>query len=377
MSGSFLFEESFSITPENNNRTFRNGRSDRCAHELRYDSYDLHKAARGRGFRVVTAPGRKGCNELVECQIRDRDYSNSHPNLLGFNSYFVDTLGADGLEPWHNIGQGAFVGVERLPSHAGDQAFALRADGVVGLVAVCTLPVVLSADAVEASARVYVAQRGWTRPQDELRVWADIGGPDGGISLLPNCTALATRDNVDRLNLRSAANSTANSTVEGMSIRDLNPAWPRGNMWRDASWALTESRLAEDTWAWKDLAVPLGRLEGAEVKVCVGLQSGGRGDTAVFVDRLALQGGPSADGGTPVGCAPSSVLVGTASLSSLAVPGSCGPTFDVGILSTLVGLVALLALAGFVSWACQRRFDRKMLLAANVAIQSSGHFPQA
>lgn len=359
-SGSFLLGENFSHVPANNNATYRDGRG-KCAHELRYDAFDLHKAAHRRGFRTVYGPGGGGCGgDAAACEMRSPVYLSSNQNLLGFNAYYVDTIGVNGLEPWHNIGQGAFVGVETLPS--GGQAFALRADGVKGLVIVCSLPAVVSAPAVEASARIYATQRGWSEPADELRVWAETTGASGGISLLPNCTSAATRDNLHLLGLRGAAtnattyrgNASAAMPSSGLSITEVNPDWPRGNVWRDDAWGVVKRRLAGEAWEWRDLSVPLGRLEGTEVRVCVGLQSEGRGDTAVFVDRLQLLGG--AGGGGEMhrpGCTPSPWLVGVGSLRSIAVPGSCGPSYDPTALGVLLTIVACAAIGGLVWLLCR------------------------
>jgi hypothetical protein len=340
----FVFEEGFDGVPVRNNATYRDGRGARCVHELRYDQFDLHGAAHGRGFRIVTAPGHeRGC-EPDQCEIRDQGYLAGHPTLLGFDSYYVDTLNGQITEPWHNIGQGAFVGVEELPH--GEQAFALRAEGVTGLVIVCTKPIVLSAATSEAFARVYVANDGWTVPEEELRVWADVGAPGGGISLLPNCTTGATRENIDALGLRSR---TSNSTATDTPVSAIDPEWARGNTWRDDVWALMQLRLSQDDFAWRDLSVSLGRLEAAETRVCVGLQSNGIGSTTVFVDHLQLSGGGTSDGApTEQGCAPDAQLVGMSSLSELAVPGSCGLLFDnpvaQGFLAVLLALLGMVGL---------------------------------
>lgn len=378
-SNSFLFEDNFETTaPVNNNATYRYGRSIHCTHEMREDAFDLHGSAHGRGFRIVAGAGhQEGCHGTGSCEIRNQDYLANNTNLLGFSSYYADTLGADSSEVWHNIGQGAFVGVEKLPT--GEQAFALRAESVKGLVVVCSKPVVLSADSVEASARIYVAQGGWDGPDDELRVWADLGDsqPSGGISLLPNCTSLATPENIDLMHLRSTSNFSANSTGPPLSsvkvctpgrLGCVDPEWQRGNRWRDDAWALVKARLAQDTWAWKHLSVSLGRLQDAEVRVCVGLQSGGRGNTAVFVDRLrlssALSGMPgsqpcSSQLSSPEcqpGCAPSAQLVSISSLSSLS--SSCGIALSplaFAVLSVLLGGIALVAVGKFVRMLCDLR----------------------
>ena len=352
-SGTFLLEESFdTLAAVNNNQTYRHGRSVHCAHELRDDAFDVHGSAHGRGFRIVAAPGyREGCGgDAGACEIRSHEYLANHSNLLGFSSFYVDTRGASTLEPFHHIGQGAFFGVEKVDT--GAQAFALRAEGVKGLIAVCSKPVVVSADAVEASAKIYVAQGGWDSADDELRVWADLGGADpagGAVSLLPNCTALATPQNVDLLGLRSASNSSGGSSP-GPPLSEVRPFWPRGNLWRDAAWGVVKGRLAHDTWAWRELSASLGHVEGSEVRVCVGLQSGGTGATAVFVDHLQLSAGgsvrgaagPVLRGGGPV-CEPSAQLVRISSLASLAVPGSCGLAVNRTALVVLAALVALIA----------------------------------
>jgi hypothetical protein len=347
--GSLFFEDFNTLAAVNNNATYRNGRSVHCTHKLRNDAFDLHGAAHGRGFRIVAAPGQgDACDDAGACAIRDAAYLSSRDGLLGFSSFHTDTLGASGAEPWHNIGQGAFVGLERVPG--GGQAFALRAEGVLGFVAVCSNPVVLSADSVRASARIYASRRGWDGPNEELRVWADFGGagPDGGISLLPNCTAVATAQNIDSLGLRSPSNTTSS---DGPSLESINPNWPRGNLWRDAAWALMKDRLAEDTWDWRDLSVSLGRLQDNEARVCVGLQGGGSGATALFVDRLQLTP-QTCDAQLPSSsceqtCAPSPLLVGPSAFATLAVPGSCGLSLDpsaMRVLYVLAGCAALVAI---------------------------------
>ena len=102
-----------------------------------------------------------------------------------------------------------------------------------------------------------------------------------------------------------------------------------------------------ETWAWTRLAVPLGRLDGALVRVCAGLQSPGAGATAVFVDKLALNSSRFVDsgrgGGARVGCAPSEALVRVSDLSQLS--DSCGFRLEPGSLGVMLVVLAVLALA--------------------------------
>lgn len=296
-----------------NTSTYRDNRGYRCAHSLRYGG--LNGDAEHRSKRVV---GQDPNGTAV-------------PSDLGFTSYFVDSIGGgDEDNLLHHIG-GAPIGVEAVPT--GGQAFALRASAAgqplfSGYLIVCSKPVVVSTEAAVASARIYLAQAGWHEATDELRAWADIGDPAGGISLLPNCSSVATRENVDILGLRTA---TPGAAFTGAPLTHGDPA------------------LLPDTWQWLDLSASLGRLDHAEVSVCVGLQTAA-GAEAVYIDRLRVSGadessaaGAGEESAAAPSCSPSPVLVGTASLSSLAVDGSCGrggewPLVAIGVLAALTSI---------------------------------------
>jgi hypothetical protein len=116
--------------------------------------------------------------------------------------------------------------------------------------------------------------------------------------------------------------------------------------------ALCPKAFLRDTWAWQDLRVSLGTLDNAEVCVCVGLNSGGSGGKAVFVDRLQLGSHLNgSSGGAPPcqsppcqpSCKPSPLLVGVSSLFALAAPGSCGFSVNLG------GLIAIAVVGGLIA----------------------------
>ena len=325
MSGTnFSFHEDFEGAPAKDNATYRDRRGHRCAHELGYDAFDKHLAAHQHGFRAVAGDQRtEGCSSCS----------------LGFNSFYVDTLGADGSEAFHTLSgalrRGAYVGVERAPT--GDHTFGLRMENVKGLVLVCSKPLRVSGASVVASASVYVAPSGWQTAEDELRVYAEIRSEPNahayGISLLPNCTSIVTNETVDAFGLRSNSsaavfgiNGTYADTWEvlhGRPLRHVTNAPPS-----DA--------------VWKNLSVALGRLDASQVRVCVGMQSLGEpGAPAVFVNRLQLSGENDGVEALAPACAPSPRLVGVDSLKDLAVPGSCGMALDPVPLSVLVVLISL------------------------------------
>ncbi len=299
----FAYEEDFEDVEARNDGKFRDARGSRCAHEVRDDGGDQDRRMHGvNGWRIVAAPAHRG-----EC----------HPACdLGFTTYYVDSLGSDGTDPFHKIGQGAPVGVESVPD--GEHAYALRLQGVHGMVVMCSRPIEVTADYAVASARVHVAAPGWHDPSDELRVWVDVSGSrtgdNGGVSLLPQCAPVATADDVDALGLRSSNSS----------------------------------------WQWRNLSVALGALERASVRVCTGLQSRLHSEAAVFVGAVGISGG-GGDGAPATQspaqrCAPSPVLVGVSSLSALAVPGSCHAVPVVGMV--IAG--AILAAVLVVAYLCQR-----------------------
>jgi hypothetical protein len=86
----------------------------------------------------------------------------------------VDTLGADGSAALHAHGSaGAEVGVMsgNETSHGlfGHNAYEIKATGIDGLVAVCTMPLVLEqTTALTAHATIYVGQAGWHELADEV-----------------------------------------------------------------------------------------------------------------------------------------------------------------------------------------------------------------
>ena len=244
----FTYTEAFEDPLAAPNATYRDEDGFRCTHELRAQS----------GAPYVAGEG------------------DASEGDLGFTTYYVDSLGANGSAPLHSSA-GAYIGVERAVDST--YAYALRASGTDGYLFVCSKPVRLSAAAsVCAEARVYVTDAGWHEDVDELRIWADLG-VGGQISLLPGCNDTATRANIDVLGLR-------------------------GN--------------------WSTLAAELGELDSTnEARVCVGLQSGAGAET-VYVDSLKLvSGSDSAER-----CAASTGLTGVADFASLAVAGSCDGSSD-------------------------------------------------
>ena len=391
------FAEDFEGVEARNNGKFRDARGFRCAHELRDDPGDQDKRFHGvNGWRIVSGPS-------------DRNAGN-----LGFTSYYVDSLGSSGTV-FNRIGFGAPIGVERLIT--GEQAFALRMEHIYGYLFVCSQPVVMTAEAVVASARLYVAQAGWHEPSDELRVWADIShGPEpsmeaivvfacvfGGLgvalsyvpatthlqgpavaivmllcagllagvgvgvawaapnvaefqsgaqhSLLPNCSDVVTRENVDVLGLR---------------VSD-----PPGTAFGGAPFSAGDPALLNDTWHWRDLSASIGTLNDAAVRICVGLQSCAGAET-VYVDRIQVStfdsagpagkrtGADTASGDPmPPRCAASDVLVGVESFADLAVAGSCGGV-DAGaaIAAVVMAVLVLLAVLFYFRASLAKCFER-------------------
>lgn len=240
---------------------------------------------------------------------------------LGFSSYYVDSLGANGSAPLHAgknasssavTSAGAAIGVEEVD---GREVYALRGAGTDGYLFVCSRPLwVAAAVRARAEAVIYVAQAGWHEDEDELRAWADVT-PEAAatqhFSLLPNCSATVKRANIDTLGLRDS--STPGVAYSGAPSAPGDPA------------------LLPDLWQWRTLGVHLGARESAaEIRVCVGLQSGA-GAEAVFVDELRIREAHGESDLSPrAGCAPSAALVGVSSFASLAAPGSCDVTRAAG-----------------------------------------------
>ena len=208
-----------------------------CTHELESHDHDHH-------HRAVHHEGH-----------HEGHHVGMEADELGFSAYYVDTLLADGTAPLHSpASDGAEVGVtigvvsdEADPSYAFTQnVFEIKASGIDGLVAVCTMPLTLDAPtALSAAARVYVAQAGWHEVADEVRVWAEVSGK-GAFTLLPGCTPAATRTNIDAIGLR-----------RGSGVSGVDPA------------------ARADDWQFQTLSTRLGLVPtGATVRVCASLQSG-------------------------------------------------------------------------------------------------------
>ena len=367
---------------------FRDARGTKCAHKLRDDAGDKdHRFhGNGKGWRIVAAAGQHG--------------------HLGFSSYYVDSLGLNGIDAFHDIGEGSPIGVELAPT--GEQAFALRMADMTGYLFVCSNPVVLTAEVAVASVRLSVGPAGWHEASDELRAWVEIsetsvglvpqilfcmafgvvgafvgrhttlwlharggwgaafmlasGALFGGIgvaiaraapntaafedvaqmSLLPNCSALATRENLDTLGLRPPSTT-------GISLGD-------GSLSAPFSDPGNASRPLNDTWQWTNLSTSLGSVREAKVSVCVGLQSAA-GAATVFVDELRVTWvgraeSPSEGEGGDVrawsqaqawaqACPHSEHLVGSSSLADLAAPGSCGGVQVAPAIAAAVVMVLL------------------------------------
>lgn len=281
---------------------FTDHQGERCAHELEGNS----------------AP-----NSLEILQVANETH-------LGFETFYVDTLGADGTAGLHTI-SGARIGVH----HAGSQKFGsvddwmyeLVAAGIDGLTMVCSQPFTPEEPTpIVAEARIYVSVRGWHEYSDQLRVWAEVGdeGSAWQVSLLPGCTPVATRESIDVLRLRAPRDGIAYTGEPG---GDGDP-----------------SNGAED-WQWTTLSAALGVVDAeTATRVCVGLQSGA-GTEMVFVDTLALNlsaAGPA----TPTPCAPTR-LISPSDLEPFAVAGSCVDDDDSLTASEAGGfvVVALLLMA--------------------------------
>ena len=292
-----FFDEDEALASASPNATYRDSLGPQCAHEL------LQVEPSGR---LVSSTG------------------NLEEGDLGFTSYYVDSLGADGSAPLHSgDSTGARIGLEVVPG--GRHAYALRAAGIDGLLVVCTRPVTLRAPSVRAEATVYVAQAGWHEAADELRAWADLGDRSRPISLLPGCAPRATRENVDVMGLRSSP--APGVAYTGKAFGEADPA------------------LLNDTWHWRTLQVDLGQVDSS-VAVCVGLQSGA-GAEEVYVDelRLLVNSSSGAGGAARAGCEPSSQLTPISRLPTLAVRGSCPPSGPGGGTVAAAAICSLLAVA--------------------------------
>lgn len=265
-------------------------------------AYDNAASSRYRDRR-----GHKCAHELY--QPGDGRIISSPANLrtgstLGFESWYVNSLGATGDAALHDE-RGADIGVmELLP--AGRSVYAMRARGVDGFLMMCSraAAVQTSGGQLLAEATLYVAQAGWHEAQDELRVWADVGVDYGNrqVTLLPNCTAAATRENVDTLQLRKRS-ATPGRRYAGSPMGEGDPA------------------LLDDAWEFSTLSTNLGPFHTpTQARVCVGLQTGA-GAEAVYVDSLRLREAEAGAGAME--CAPSAGLAGVRDFASLAVPGSC------------------------------------------------------
>ena len=266
----FLYYEDFADAPVLPSATYRDVLGHTCAHKL----LPVHER------RTV------------------QDASRMEFGDLGFESFYADTLGADGSAALH--ADGADLGVTNVGLPGGTlPAYALRASGIDGFVSVCTNPVWLLHESVRAEATIYLAQAGWHEPTDELRVWADLGGARQ-ISLLPGCAPKVTASNVDVLGLR-------NSSTPGIQY-----AGPPNEG--------TDPSLLPDSWQWRTLGTELGQVDTPIARVCVGLQSGA-GSEAVYIASFRFRHGT--DLPAPE-CAPSAVLQSVADEASLkALAVSC------------------------------------------------------
>jgi len=173
--------------------------------------------------------------------------SAEDPHHLGFSTYYVDSLGADGTSALHS--DGGQVGIEWI---ADDErwAYAMRASAFHGYLFVCSVPSQRLADAslpyrAEATLRLQADAADWN-VSDELRVWADVDGARQ-TSLLPGCADAATQGTIDLLGGSSGE--------------------------------------------WLTLSSPLGLPEATEqVRVCVGLQSAMAAAAATSRPSLFLSG---------------------------------------------------------------------------------------
>jgi len=242
---------------------------------LRYHDNGGHKCVHklenwvhgSMSHRAVAQEGHISTGRAHISHNMDETWPGAQGNELGFETYFVDTLGADGSAALHAHGSaGAEVGVMsgNETSHGlfGHNAYEIKATGIDGLVAVCTMPLVLEqTTALTAHATIYVGQAGWHELADEVRVWAEVAGMGGGgaYSLLPNCAVAATRDNIDTLGLRRT------------------------------SPAASDPSTLPDEYTFQRLSTSLGThgRMGDSVRVCASLQSGA-GHEALYIASLAL-----------------------------------------------------------------------------------------
>lgn len=179
-----IYQETFSNAPEAS-----------LAADARYTDPDGHKCAH------MLEPSSLE-NQRSICSKHSEEPTG--PTILGYDAFYVDTLGADGTAAMHTEA-GAKVGVVALgPSQRSTDGFVfeLEASGIDGLTIVCSHPFTPDAPTpIVASTRVYVSPKGWHEAADELRIWAEVGeaAPDvWQVSLLPECTPAATRESIDR-----------------------------------------------------------------------------------------------------------------------------------------------------------------------------------
>ena len=175
--------------------TFANAPEASLAADARYTDPDGHKCAH------MLEPSSLE-NQRSICSKHSEEPTG--PTILGYDAFYVDTLGADGTAAMHTEA-GAKVGVVALgPSQRSTDGFVfeLEASGIDGLTIVCSHPFTPDAPTpIVASTRVYISPKGWHEAADELRVWAEVGeaAPDvWQVSLLPECTPAATRESIDR-----------------------------------------------------------------------------------------------------------------------------------------------------------------------------------
>lgn len=176
------------------------------------------------------------------------------------------------------------------------------------------------------------------------------------MTLLPNCSARATRETIDVLRLRGAT-ATPGRAYQGAPFAPGDPA------------------LLEDTWAWSALSADLG-IVNRSVRLCVGLQSGA-GAEEVYVDAMRLSPSQSASreqcvasaGGTNHFLAAMATEIARASARDA---GACDPDAAIGqedgasdsLLFAGIGIGILVAAAVPVVLLAVRRGKRAAAAAA-------------
>ena len=307
-SGTVIYTENFTNVATGRTWRYHDESGHRCTHELlRAPMQTTFAHHYGLARRQVERDG-----EINTTTVQPTD--DIAGNELGFQSFYADTLGADGSAALHSpCSNGSEVGVISSSYLVRDQGvvvnlFEIKAWGTDGLVAVCTHALELGAPTgLTAIADIYIAQAGWHEAEDEVRVWAEVEGI-GAYSLLPRCNSVVTRTNIDVLGLR-------NPGIQNLTMG--RGYWQPGERGDPAMMA--------DEWNFTRLTVRLGTVPAnADVRVCASLQSGA-GAEALYIRSFSLE--VSNNMSTPAQCTPDQN--GTlASLRTRVVVGSCSGNSD-------------------------------------------------